>query len=115
MKMAVEFLRNYKFKSWQNHSTSGAPVSDADREKTANEIASALASHDKWKSHGHAISRELLWKEIKLRIDEPETVPGLERGLARFWALCNYIFDKSPALKFMVSSKYRYIRQRQIR
>lgn len=115
MTMAAEFLRNYKFRTWLNHSSTGAPVSVKDKEDTANKIAGALTSHDRWKSHGHAITRELLFSEVRLRIDHPESVPGLERALRRTWALCNWIFDKSPVVKLMVSAQYRYVRQRQAR
>lgn len=109
--MAAEFLTNYKFKNWTTHSN-GSAVTPEDKEKTAQEIASALASHDRWKSHGHAITRELLLKEVRLRIDRPEDVDGLERAMKRLWALCNWIFDRTPITKAVVSPKYRFVRQR---
>ena len=106
--MASQFLLNYKFKNWLKRGSSGKAVTSAYKEARANEIASALASHDRWKNHGHAISREVLWNEIKLRIDHPDE--DLEREIKRIWALIHWSFDKTNALKFIVSSNYRYIK-----
>lgn len=113
MTMAAEYLRNYKFRTWQNHSSTGASVTDKEKDDKANEIAGALTSHDRWKSHGHAITRELLFNVVRLKIDHPESLPGLERAMRRTWALCNWIFDKSTVVKIMVSEQYRHVRNRQ--
>lgn len=106
--MATQFLRNHKFKHWAVRETSQIAVDDAYRETRANEIATALASHDRWKSHGHAISREILWSEIKLKIDHP--APDLRRAMDRLWAMMNWMFDKTTTLKMIVSEDYRYLR-----
>src|SRR5262249_469448 len=83
--MANEFLRNYKFKEWVTRETSQLAVTEQYKEARALEIASALAAHDRWQSHGHSLSREVLWKEIQLRINHP--TPDLERAIAKLWAL----------------------------
>jgi hypothetical protein len=106
--MAAEFLSQYKLRSWTTTQTSNTVVTAATRDQRAAEIASALVSHDRWKAHGHAIARDVLWSEVRLRIDHPAA--DLERALARSWALFNYLFDKSAILKCIVSSDYRYIR-----
>lgn len=106
--MATQFLINYKFKNWTIRETSGVPVTDEYRQQRAKEIASSLASHDKWNNHGHAISRDILWKEIKLKIEHPEN--DLERAIIRLWSLYTWIFDKTPILKMVVSNDYRYCR-----
>jgi hypothetical protein len=110
--MATQFLKNYKFRRWTVRETSGTPVTEADRAARAAEIASALGSHDRWKSHGHAISRDVLWQEIKLRIDHPNA--DLNRAMVRLWAVMNYVFDKTPIVKVLCSAGYRYIRHLQI-
>lgn len=106
--MATQFLINYKFKNWAIRETSGVPVTDEYRQQRAEEIASSLASHGKWKNHGHAISRDVLWNEIKLKIGHPEN--DLERAIIRLWSLYTWIFDKTPILKMIVSNDYRYCR-----
>jgi hypothetical protein len=110
--MATQFLVNYKLRAWTTHRQSGTPVSPDERLRTATEIAEALASHDRWKNHGHAISREVLWNEVRLLIDHPDA--QLERAMARLWALFNWTFDKTTVLKCIVSTQYRYARNQTI-
>lgn len=112
--MATQFLQNYKLRSWLTHKSNDSPVTDKERSEAAQEIADALASHLRWKAHGHAIAREVLWNEVKLLIDRPEAVPGLDRALTRFWALCNWIFDKTPVIKILLSSNYSYIKHKAV-
>jgi hypothetical protein len=106
--MASQFLVNYKFKNWSVRKTSGQQVTPEYRAQRAAEIAAGLASHDRWKNHGHAISRDVLWNEIRLEIEHPDD--SFERAVVRLWALCNWIFDKTPVLKLIASSQYRYVR-----
>ena len=110
--MAAQFLQKYKFRRWTVKETSQVPVSDADRTRRAAEIAEALGSHDRWKSHGHAITRDVLWQELKLKIDHPDTV--LNRAIMRLWAVLTYSIDKSPIVKLLCSSSYRYARYVQV-
>jgi len=97
------------FKNWTRRETSGEPVTTQYKEDRAKAIASALVTHDRWKNHGHAISREVLWESIKLKIEHPEQ--ELERAIMRLWALFCWMFDKTPILKAIISQNYRYIRQ----
>lgn len=106
--MASQFLKNYKFRHWIVRESSGVLVTPEYREERAMQIAADLASHDRWKSHGHALSREVLWKEIKLLIDHPDD--KLERAINRLWAVCHFLFDKTTALKIIVSSGYKYLK-----
>ncbi len=112
VQMATQFLENYKFKSWVTHKTTEKPVSPKEKRETAEEIAIALASHSRWRNHGHGISREVLWDELALSINHPNN--ELDRRLKRFWALSNWIFDKTSAIKFVLSENYRYIRQQNL-
>jgi len=106
--MATQFLINYKFRNWNVRRTSGLDVTPDYREARAKTIANDLASHEKWKNHGHALSRDILWKEIKLEIEHPGM--DLSRAIIRLWALCHWIFDKTFVLKMIVSENYKYMR-----
>lgn len=106
--MAAQFLCKYKFKSWTVRESSRTPVTDADRISRAEEVATALVSHERWKSHGHAIPRDVLWNEVKLKIDHPDA--ALNKEIVRLWAVMHWIFDKTPILKVMMSTNYRYAR-----
>jgi hypothetical protein len=110
--MAVEFLTRYKFRNWNVKEGSGQPVTPQYRLLRADAIAVALYSHERWKSHGHAISRDVLWAEIQLKIDHPD--PIFERVLYRAWALFHWVFDKSPASKIILSQHYRYVRNKTV-
>lgn len=107
--MASQFLQKYKFRNWTMRETSKTPVTEVDRAQRASEIAAALGSHDRWKSHGHSISRDVLWNELRLKIDHPDG--NLNRSMVRLWAIVAYILDKSPIIKILASSDYRYAKQ----
>ncbi|MEW6672966.1 MAG: hypothetical protein AB1427_14770 [Thermodesulfobacteriota bacterium] len=104
--MATQFLKNYKFRNWHRTETRGELVTQKIREDRAMEIAAALASHDRWLNHGHAISRDVLWEEIRLRIERPKN--DFNQAIIRLWALFNWIFDKTPIFKTIISKEYKY-------
>lgn len=106
--MAATFLENHKLAGWTAHLKSGVPVTVDERRNTAQSIAEALANHDRWKNHGHAISRDVLHSEVGLLVDHPDAT--LEAAILRAWALFHWMFDKLPTLKCMLSADYRYVR-----
>lgn len=106
--LAAQYLLNYKFKDWTVRETSGMPATPEYKTVRANEIATALVSHERWKNHGHAISRDVLWNEIRLKIDHPD--PSLERAMVRMWALLTWIFDKTSVQKLICAANYRFAR-----
>jgi hypothetical protein len=110
--LAAQYIEKYKFKDWHTRETTKIAVSPDYKLQRAQEIASALASHERWKNHGHSISREVLWNEIKLKIDLPDE--NLERSIRRLWALLTWLFDKSPIKKVICSSNYRYLKHSNI-
>lgn len=107
--LAQQYLLNYKFKHWTTRETSGQQATVEYKMHRADEIATALVSHDRWKNHGHAISRDVLWNEVKLKIDSP--AQELEQAMVRLWALFMWIFDKTAIQKVICASNYRYVRQ----
>lgn len=71
-----KWLANYKFKNWTTRQTSGTAVTQDDRIKRAEEIATALSNNEKWHSHGRGISRSTLESDdIKLKIDDLAAFP----------------------------------------
>ena len=65
-----QWLAKYKFKNWQITETEKRQVTKEMREERAEEIARALNDTDRWHSHGHGISMEVLTQDIKLKIDD---------------------------------------------
>lgn len=66
-----KWLVEYKFKDWNVHETTnpGTPVTDAEKEKRAEEIATELSDHKKWRSHGRNLDIKKL-KELRIQIDD---------------------------------------------
>lgn len=68
-----KWLVKYKFKNWDRHQTSpdliGQPVTLAEKEQRAAEIADKLSNNTLWKSHGRPINIERL-KDLRLKIED---------------------------------------------
>jgi len=66
-----KWLVEYKFKDWTHHRTTnaGTPVTYDEKSKRAEEIATALANHKKWRSHGRHLDTVKL-RELKIEIDD---------------------------------------------
>jgi hypothetical protein len=112
--MASEFLEKYKFKSWATHSSTGHPVTPAQRAERALDRAKALCNHDRWKAHGHGITRDVVVKELRITVDLPENTAGLERAIRSLWALFYYAMDRAPIQKIMLSADYVFVRSQQL-
>lgn len=90
----IKWLSTYKFKDWDKHSSTGAPVTEEDKAQRAKEIAAALSDNERWHSHARMISRDTLVSDPKLRLkiekleDTPELLNALEEyfGLLRDYA-----------------------------
>jgi hypothetical protein len=108
--IAQRFLSEYKFKGWTKHSSSGVTVTDEDRRQRADTVARALCSNERWKIHGHALTRDVIGSELRIQIDQPESVQGLEGALRRLWALFSYVLDKSATAKLILSQEVSLVR-----
>lgn len=66
------WLTTYKFKDWTVHRTTnpGTPVTQADKEGRATQIATLLSDNKVWHSHGRMISMNTLRSVLKLEIDD---------------------------------------------
>lgn len=66
-----KWLVAYKFKDWTQHRTTnpGSPVTMAEKEARAEEIAAALSDNRRWHMHGRALGIERLL-ELRLDIDD---------------------------------------------
>ncbi len=110
IQLATEYLKNYKFRDWKFHSTSGKVVTDQDREERAKTVAETLCSHSYWKVHSHGISRDVAEQIVRLQIGNPIKIQGFERALRRLWALLYWIFDKGSVAKIFLGQNYSLFR-----
>jgi len=69
-----KWLVDYKFKSWTQHRTNvqklGQPVTLAEKQARAAEVAVSLSSNKQWHSHSRYISAATLKNEVRLEIDD---------------------------------------------
>lgn len=79
-----EWLVKYKFKNWSVTESKGTPVTDAMKESRAEEIARLLNDPDRWHTHGHGISMEVLRKDLKLKIEDFGGVPKLSEAIRSY-------------------------------
>ena len=83
-----EWLPRYKFKNWANRETSGAVVTQAEKEARANEIAEALGDPNRWHSHGRGITCDDLDNEtIKLKINNYGTITATQQAIRNYHGL----------------------------
>lgn len=78
-----KWLVEYKFKSWDKHSSTGAGVTQEEKEARADEIARNLGDNKLWHSHGRFIGVETLQNFLKLKIEDysdDKELLGLIRG-----------------------------------
>ena len=69
-----KWLVEYKFKDWENHQTNpdklGNPVTLAEKQQRAEEIANELGNNRTWHSHGRMISLATLQSVLRLKIED---------------------------------------------
>lgn len=110
IKIAKEFLINYKFNNWSTHKSTGLAVTQTEKEERANQIASKLCNNNIWKSHSYGINRNIANKDLQIQIKNLESVEGLEKATHRLWALFYYLFERTFISKMFISQNYSLIR-----
>ncbi len=69
-----KWLVEYKFKDWKEHKTTpskiGKPVTDAEKNERAEDIARKLGDNRLWHSHGRMIGCKTLSDVLNLKIDD---------------------------------------------
>ncbi|MGG3893597.1 SDH family Clp fold serine proteinase [Geobacillus stearothermophilus] len=87
-----EWLVKYKFKDWNFHSLDGSPVTYEEKLQRAEEIASELADHSKWLTHGRSIKIDDL-ERMKLKIDDYSQNLELADAIRRYYTLLKMTLD----------------------
>ncbi|OKH89202.1 serine dehydrogenasease [Thalassospira sp. TSL5-1] len=69
--LLTDWLVNYKFRDWTVHRTTnpGQPVTPDEKATRAKQIASDLADHKRWRSHGRNLDVGKL-KDLRIEIDD---------------------------------------------
>jgi hypothetical protein len=99
-----EWLVRYKFGKWAVRKTSGKPVTDEYKKKRANEIANALSSQAKWKTHGRSLRAPDL-VALGLEIEDFTKRPDLSEAIQRYYALLRLTLDGGDTYKIMETTE----------
>lgn len=89
--LVTEWLKEYKFKNWNNHKSSGNAVTPEEKEARANEIAEKLCDHKLWKTHGRSLKIKDL-KDMKIKITDYSKEAELYDAINRYSTLLQMTF-----------------------
>ncbi|GAA5084303.1 hypothetical protein GCM10023210_03990 [Chryseobacterium ginsengisoli] len=101
-----DWLVNYKFKDWNNHSSTGLAVTLTEKQDRAKDIASKLSNNSIWHSHGRSIGISTLKDMLKLKIEDFSSNPDLRNKIREYNDLiCEHII-RIGATAFLHSRVY---------
>lgn len=106
--LLTDWLSKYKFKDWNVHSSTGAPVTSDEKKERAEEIAEALSDNERWRSHGRMISRDTLVsdQDLRLKIEEIEDNPNLASALDDYVGLLKDYVQREKYPSFVHTREY---------
>ncbi len=97
-KLVTDWLSEYKFKFWETHSSTSQPVTVADKEIRAKEIAEKLCDHGRWLTHGRSITIDDLC-EMQLKVTDFSKNTKLFDAISRYYILLKMSFDTTNIFK----------------
>ncbi|MCP4550324.1 MAG: Clp protease ClpP [bacterium] len=111
-KLVTDWLVRYKFKNWDTHSSTGAKVSDEERQKRAEEIAGTLCNHRMWLTHGRSIKIQDL-ETMRLIIKDYSKELALAEAIRRYHTLLQMTFGSNvyKVIETPDSQIYRFVGQ----
>jgi hypothetical protein len=101
-----KWLVKYKFKNWSVHSTTGIIVTEQDKIKRAEEIATKLTDNNLWKSHGRPINIEILEQELRLQIVDYSKEEHLRSIIRSYYTLSSDYIRKNEIGLFIHTRNY---------
>ena len=96
--MVTDWLKNYKFKYWEKHSSSGKNVTEEEKEQRAKAIAGDLCDHGKWLTHDRSIKIEDL-DRMCLKVQDYSKNSYLHEAISRYYTLLKITFDTTNIFK----------------
>lgn len=98
--LVIDWLLKYRFTSWQTHKHSGKPVTDAERQARAKDVAEKLADNSAWLVHGRSINMTDL-AQLGLEVEDFTKEPKLNEAIMRYHALLRINFDTANVFKIV--------------
>jgi Serine dehydrogenase proteinase len=108
-KLVTQWLAQYKFKRWDLHSSTGQPVTDAEKKARAAEIANELCDHKRWLTHSRSIKLEDLTK-MRLRVVDFSQDKPLAEAIRRYHTLVQMTFDSTNIYKLFETPDSQILR-----
>lgn len=90
--LVTNWLKEYKFRYWGHHSSSGEPVTEEEKVARAEEIAKELCVHSKWLTHGRSIRIADL-RNMRLQITDYTENDELNDAITRYYTLLRMSFE----------------------
>jgi len=84
IELLEKWLSSYKFKNWEVTETSREPVTEEMKKQRAKEIANLLSDVKRWHTHSRGIDMKTLRDELKLKIDDFNSVTGLDKEIRSY-------------------------------
>lgn len=104
-----KWLVNYKFKNWNEHGSTAAilgnPVTTAEKQARAEEIAGQLSDNSVWKSHGRPINVERL-RELRLKVEDFSNDGDLKMLIRDYYDLLSDFVKGNSLPVFVHTRKY---------
>lgn len=104
----TDWLSKYKFKDWNVHSSTGAPVTPEEKKERAEKIAEVLSDNERWRSHGRMISRDTLVsdQDLRLKIEKIENSSDLSIALDDYVGLLKDYVQREKYPSFVHTREY---------
>lgn len=106
IELIEKWLTNYKFKNWIKTETRQDQVTPELKQERAKAIADLLSDYTRWHSHGRGINMETLRNEVKLKIEDFSSFPGLEKAIHDYYGLLRDYMDRNKFNTFLHTREF---------
>lgn len=107
--LVTKWLSQYKFQDWDKHSSTGAPVTQKEKEERAEQIASKLCKQSDWLTHARSIKIPDLQK-MRLKITDYSLTPVLNDAITRYYTLLRMTLESTNIYKIIETADSQIMR-----
>lgn len=107
--LVKEWLYKYKFEDWNATETRHETVTDEMKHKRADEVASELANHSRWRTHGRSLGIEDL-KSIGIKVVDLERDEEIAEIVYRIQFVCKLLQESTSIYKLFYSKDDKIIK-----
>ena len=108
--LVIDWLAKYKFKEWNNTETRQITVTEEMKKSRAEEIATELSNHARWRSHGRSLKIDDL-ENIGLKIFRVDNDPALSDIVYRMQTITRLLFISTSTYKIFATEDEKLLKQ----